>query len=77
MHTYIHNIHTCVQYVLWGQCAYVTLAGVLLRATDIKRKNATTKRVLLVTYLALTYLFSWLLGYSDSAVILGAAAGAT
>eukprot|EP01036_Dinobryon_divergens_P033659 gene33659-43500_t len=65
------------EYVLWGQCAYVTLAGVLLRATDIKRKNVTTKRVLLVTYLSLTYLFSWLLGYSDSAVILGTAAGAT
>lgn len=63
------------QYIIWGECAYVTLCGVLLRAVDIKRKNFAVKKNLLTVYCLLTYLFGVFLGIDNYCVIVGAIVG--
>ena len=42
------------QYTLWGQCFYAVVAGVFLRAADIKRKNTSSFRTLLTLHFSLT-----------------------
>ena len=62
------------QYIMWAQGLYAVLVALLLRIADVKRKNDTTRKLLLALTGGLTVIAGCLLGWDNTCVWAGAAA---
>jgi hypothetical protein len=60
-----------IEYILWLQCAYAAIGGMLLRAADIKRKSPGAFNNIMYGFCAVTALVAFFLGVTDHIVICG------
>jgi hypothetical protein len=65
------------QYIFWARCLFAVAGGALLRAIDVKRKEANVKVTLTGIYFVLALIFGATVGYSDFSALCAIAAGVT